>query len=55
MHIFSRPDGIHVFVTVEPAGLAVSVAQSDLTAVHNDLRLSSHNGAEAAIEAGLEL
>ena len=44
-----------MLVTVEPAGLAVSVTQSDLTAVHNDLRLSSHNGAEAAIEAGLEL
>jgi len=42
-------------VAVEPAGLAVSVTQSDLTAVHNDLGLASHDGAEAAIEAGLEL
>ena len=44
-----------MLVTVEPACLAVSVTQSDLTAVHNDLGLASHNGPEAAIEAGLEL
>ena len=49
------PDGIHVLVTVQPAGLAVGVAQSDLAAVNDDLGLTSHNGAEAALEAGLEL
>lgn len=55
MAVLFRPDGIHVLVTVEPAGLAVGVTQRDLAAVNNDLRLTSDNGAEAALETGLEL
>ena len=51
----SRPDWVDVLVTVEPASLAVGVAEGDLTPVHNHLGLASHNGAEAAVEAGLEL
>ena len=49
------PDGVDVLMAVEPAGLAVSVTQSDLAAMDNDLGLTPHNGAETALKAGLEL
>ena len=38
---------------VEPAGLAVSVSQRDLTPVNNDLGLTSDNGSQTTIQTRL--
>ena len=46
-------DRIHVFMRVEPAGLAVGVSQRDLTPVNNDLGLTSDNGSQTTIQARL--
>ena len=50
-----RPDRVDVLMAVEPAGLAMGVTQSDLAAMDNDLGLTTYNGAETALKAGLEL
>ena len=50
-----RPDRVDVLMAVEPAGLSVGVTKSDLAAVDNDLGLTTHNGAETTLKAGLEL
>ena len=46
-------DRIHVFMRVEPAGLAVGVSQRDLTSVNNDLGLTSDNGSQTTIQTRL--
>ena len=48
-------DGVDVLVAVEPAGLAVGVAQRDLAAVHDHPGLPPHDGAQPAVQASLEL
>ena len=50
-----RPDRVDVLMAVEPAGLAMGVTESDLAAMDNDLGLTTHNGAETTLKAGLEL
>ena len=44
-----------MLMAVEPACLAVGVTECDLAAMDNDLGLTTHNGAETALKAGLEL
>ena len=55
MHWKIRPDRVDVFVGVEPAGAPVSVTQRDLAPVGNHAGLAANDGAETALQAGLEL
>ena len=45
---------VDVLVRVDPAGLAVRVPQRDLGTVGDLLRLALHDGAQAALQRGLE-
>ena len=49
------PDRVDVLVAVEPAGLAVGVAQRDLAAVHDHPGLPPHDRPQPAVQASLEL
>ena len=49
------PDRIDMFMTMKPAGLPMSVSQSNLTSVNNHLRLTTDNGSKTSIKTRLEL
>ena len=44
-----------MFMTMKPAGLSMSVSQSNLTSVNNHLRLTTNNGSKTSIKTCLEL